>query len=79
MTVRSTLFEFWQRKEMERGERISVAEVARATGIQRNTIQSLLDDKPTRFDGKVLSALCQYFDVPTGAIPFLVYEQSHST
>jgi hypothetical protein len=32
MPVRSTLFEYWRQKEIELGRRLTVAEVARATG-----------------------------------------------
>lgn len=73
MTIQITLFAYWKQKEAERGERITVAEVARVTGLQRNTIQGLLDGETSRFDAVVLDALCRYFDVPAGPIPFIVY------
>ena len=72
--IKSTFFEFWKSAEIDRGRRITVAEVAKATGLRRNTIQGLLNGETTRFDAPVIDALCCYFNVPAGPIPFLVYE-----
>lgn len=74
MAIRSTLFEFWRKTEVERGERLTVSEVARAAGVSRSAIQRLLDGETSRFDGPVVDALCEFFAVPDGPIPFLVYE-----
>jgi len=74
MALRSTLFEFWKQKEVEQGRRISVSEVSRACGIHREAIQRLLDNDSTRYDGPTIDALCKYFSVPDGPIPFLVYK-----
>lgn len=71
MTV-SNLDEFWKKKELEKGEIISVHEVARATGLNWETIKKLRDNKTRRFDSHVIGRLCKYFGVPNGAaIPFL--------
>ena len=59
---------------MELGRRLTIAEVARGTGLERNTIKSWLDNRTTRYDQPVIDALCRYFDVPAGMIPFIVYE-----
>ena len=75
MAVKSNLFAFWKQKELERGERILISDVVRETGLQRNTIQNLLNASTTRFDAPVLKALCAFFDVPAGPVPFLVFEQ----
>jgi transcriptional regulator with XRE-family HTH domain len=75
MPVRSTLFEYWRQKEIELGRRLTVAEVARATGLERNTVKSWLDNRTTRYDQPVLDVLCEYFQVPDGEIPFLRYER----
>jgi len=74
MGIKSTLFQYWQTKELEAGRRISVSEVARQTGVSRNAVQRLLDNDAARFDGATIAALCQFFDVPPGPVPFLVYE-----
>lgn len=72
--IKIALFEYWKKTELEQGRRITVAEVVRETGLQRNTIQGLLDGETSRFDAPVLDALCAYFGVPSGTpIPFLVY------
>lgn len=72
--MRSTLFEFWQQSEIRAGRRLSVSEVSRTTGVSRSAIQRLLDGETLRFDGPTINALCKFFDVPAGPIPFLVYD-----
>lgn len=74
MAMRSELFRFWQEKQLELGRRVTVSEVARQTGVSRNAIQRLLDGDSSRFDGPTISAICAFFEVPAGRIPFLVYE-----
>lgn len=71
--IEIALFEHWKKTELEQGRRITVAEVVRETGLQRNTIQGLLDGETTRLDTHVLDGLCRYFDVPAGTVPFLQY------
>lgn len=73
MAIKSTLFEFWKKAELERGERLTVSEVARSAGVSRSAIQRLLDGETSRFDGPTIDAICRFFDVPPGKIPFLVY------
>ena len=74
MTVRSTLFEFWQEKEKEWGRDITISEVSEATALSRDTITRLRDGKTSRFDGPVLSKLCEFFKAKPGPIPFLIFE-----
>ncbi len=74
MSIKSNLFQFWQQKELELNRRVTVSEVARATHVSRESIQRLLDNESTRFDAPVIDALCRYFDVPAGPVPFLFYE-----
>lgn len=77
MAIRSRLFDYWRELELRERRRITVAEVSRASGVHRDAIQKLLDDKTERFDKDVLDALCRYFGIAHGeAIPFLVYESS---
>lgn len=73
MTFKSTLFEFWNRKEIELGRRLSVLGVASEAGISRAAIQRLLDGDIQRVDVDTINALCKFFDVPPGPVPFLVY------
>lgn len=75
MAIKSNLFAFWKQRELERGERILISDVVRETGLQRNTIQNMLNNSTTRFDAPVLEALCKFFNVPAGPVPFLVFEQ----
>lgn len=75
MPVRSTLFEFWKEQELKQGRTITVTDVSKATGLHRDTINRLLENKTSRFDEPVVDALCRFFDVPSGHIPFLMYEK----
>ena len=75
MSIKVILFEFWKQKEIERGRPITVTEVARATGISRDTLTRLRSGQTDRPDLEVLSKLCKFFDIPTGPIPFLLYEK----
>jgi hypothetical protein len=76
MAVKSTLFQFWQQKELEFGRIISIAEVSRATGLHRDTIKRLMDGETSRFDEPVIDKICGFFGVPDGPIPFLAYERN---
>lgn len=71
--MKNTLFEFWKQKEIEWGRTIPVMEVADAIGTSRDTITRLRKGTTTRYDAPVISKVCQFFDVPAGPIPFLVY------
>jgi hypothetical protein len=76
MAVKSTLFQFWQQKELEFGRTISIAEVSRATGLHRDTTKRLMDGETSRFGEPVIDKLCDLFGVPDGPIPFLVYARN---
>lgn len=74
MTVRNTAFEVWKKKELEWGRPIEIIEVAKATGLHRETVASLLQGKTNRFDGDVLDKVCKFFGLPAGPVPFIVFE-----
>jgi len=45
------------------GERkVKVADVARATGLHRNTLTALYFERASRIDLDAIDALCRYFD-----------------
>lgn len=46
--------------------RVSVAELARATGLARSSLMALYHDTPARYDRDTLDKLCRYFRVPIG-------------
>lgn len=51
------------------GERkVKIADVARAIGVNRNTITLLYYEKAKRIDFEVLDKLCQYFKCSVGDI-----------
>lgn len=68
----SDLDSFWRLKELEAGRIITVAEVAKATGVSWEAIDNLREGKTTRFDSPVVGKICSFFKVPDGAtVPFL--------
>jgi transcriptional regulator with XRE-family HTH domain len=70
--VKSELFEVWAEKERQTGRRITIEEVAKATGLDPKTIAGLRRGETTRFDAHVLAKLCEYFGVSEGEpVPFL--------
>lgn len=49
------------------GERkLKISDVARETGLHRNTITLLYQETATRVDLEAIDALCRYFGVPVG-------------
>ena len=51
------------------GERkLKIAELARATGLHRNTLTLLYDETATRVELEVIDKLCAYFGVPVGEL-----------
>lgn len=54
-------------------KRVNIADIHRATGINRNTISNLYYGKLKRADYKTLNRLCKFFNCQVGDI--LVYEE----
>jgi putative transcriptional regulator len=51
------------------GERkLKIADVARETGLHRNTITLLYDETAVRVDLEAIEKLCALFDVPVGEL-----------
>ena len=51
------------------GERkLKISDVARDTGLHRNTITLLYQETATRVDIEAVDALCRYFNVPVGDV-----------
>lgn len=51
------------------GERkLKIADVARDTGLHRNTITLLYDETAVRVDLEAIDRLCRYFGVPVGEL-----------
>lgn len=51
------------------GERkLKIADVARDTGLHRNTITLLYDETAARIDVEALDRLCDYFGIPVGEL-----------
>jgi transcriptional regulator with XRE-family HTH domain len=67
------LAQYKLQKQAEWGREITIKEMAEATGVSRDTISRLLKGTPTRIDKNTIYALCKFFDVPSGPVPFIVY------
>lgn len=63
----------WKAKEKRDGVKITVQDVVRRANLNAHTVSSIRTGNMKRFDGRVLSAFCEYFDVPAGPVPFLVF------
>ena len=51
------------------GERkLKISDVARDTGLHRNTITLLYQETATRVDLDAINSLCKYFDVTVGQL-----------
>ncbi len=51
------------------GERkLKISDVARDTGLHRNTITLLYQETATRVDLEAINSLCKYFDVTVGQL-----------
>ncbi|MDI1267865.1 MAG: helix-turn-helix transcriptional regulator [Polaromonas sp.] len=58
------------------GERkLKISDVARDTGLHRNTITLLYQETATRVDLEAINSLCKYFDVSVGQL-FEFHEES---
>ena len=71
--VQNDLAAFWTEKEKEWGRTISIYEVMQATGISWVTVKRMRQGKAWQANGRVIDALCRFFGVPAGPVPFLVY------
>ena len=54
-------------KRAENKRNIPMAEVSRETGIPAKTLQAWANNRVTRYDARVIDALCKYFQVSSVA------------
>lgn len=66
MTVNNRFAALLAEKSIQEKRRVTVSEVAEATGITRQTLQLWYKNTVTRFDAPVIDALCRYFDCQPG-------------
>lgn len=55
-------------------KRIKVAELARETGVNKNTIHRLYNETATRIDIEVIEKLCNYLEIEIGELFEIVGE-----
>ncbi len=68
-----TVRDLWEEKQRKEGRRITLLEMSRETGINRNTLAKLVDPRqePYTTNTDVINRLCKYFDCQPGDL--LVY------
>lgn len=72
--VKNELELLWRKKELEVGRIITVQEVAKATGLNWETVAKLKAGHTSRYDADVMAKICHFFGVREGEpVPFLVY------
>lgn len=72
----NVLFDLWKDKEKREGRGITLSEISETTGLASETIRKIRDNETKRFDASVIIALCDFFDVPPGPVPFIIYDPS---
>jgi len=77
--IKITLFKIWTLKEAEWERRITITEVAEATGISRESLTRWRRGERNFFRGNVVDRLCEFFEIPDGPVPFIVYERTEKT
>jgi DNA-binding Xre family transcriptional regulator len=75
MSVRINLKQFIREYEAARQRDVTWAQISAGTGISETTLNRLLNDKSHRVDLDVLARLCQFFDVASGPVPFILFER----
>lgn len=75
----NSLLTLWTQKEQQEGRRITLTELSSSTGLAPETIRKLLQNRTHRFDASVIVALCKFFGIPAGPIPFIIYEPEKET
>ncbi len=62
------------------GERkLKISDVARDTGLHRNTITLLYQETATRVDLEAIDELCRYFKVPVGQLFECIEEEARAS
>lgn len=74
MTVKVNLAQLKRQKEAEWGRDISWQEIIDGAGISRNTLARLLSGRAQRVDNATADRLCRFFKLPSGPVPFIIYE-----
>jgi putative transcriptional regulator len=66
MTISNKFGVLLAEKEATEKRNIPISEVARATGLMRQTLQSWANNTVTRYDAPVIDSLCNYFNCTPG-------------
>lgn len=77
MVIRYRFRELWEAKQRAENRRITLMEIAQATGISRNTLSRLADVRQTRYvtNTGIIDRLCNYFNCQPGDLLEYVSEE----
>jgi transcriptional regulator with XRE-family HTH domain len=71
--VRVNFLEVLAEKEKRLGKRYNIEDVAKSTGLHRDTVSGYWNGETKRFDAPTLEKLCEFFEVEDGKpVPFLI-------
>jgi putative transcriptional regulator len=59
-------------------KKLKVAEIARDTGINKNTLHRLYNETATRVDLEVVEQLCRYLDIEVGELFEIVDDEPNA-
>lgn len=74
--IRANLKVLIAQKEQAEGKRISYETIARATGVNKNTIARLASGQSQMIRFDTLNALCRYFNVDTNDVLVYIPDES---
>jgi len=60
--------------QMTKGERLSLAALARKTGVSRDTLSRMVNDPDTGINSETIKALCSFFRKQPGDLLFMEYD-----
>jgi putative transcriptional regulator len=66
--IRYKLGELLEKRQFQAGKRITIQEIALATGINRTTLSKLLNHKGYVTGTDILDKLCRYFECDLGSL-----------
>ena len=72
--MKNRLFELRQDWERREQDRLSNSELARLTGVSRDTIVRMIKDDDTSISSQTIKDLCKFFKIQPGELLYIEYE-----
>ena len=74
--IRFRLKELIADKEFQEGKRVTMEEIAKATGIHRTTLSKIANNKGYNATTEILDKLCEYFAVELSKVAEYIEKQN---